>query len=144
MELSLTMPSELFTGRDGPRKDIDRAMVAEAAVTARTLLLTEDEGTIRHVPANEWLVANGWTSTTVLVQANSLAHQRLEEEAGGQALYEWMLGAYLPTVPSADDVQVIEHNARQLELAGMRYASMRVLQELHADRDPAAHFCARP
>ena len=139
-ELSFAMPSELFTGRDGPRKDIDRAMVAEAAVTERTLLLTEDESTIRHVRANEWLVANGWSSTKVLVQANSLAHQRLEEDVGGHALYEWMLGAYLPTVPSDDDVRVIEHNAGQLELAGMRHASMRVLQELHADPDPAATF----
>lgn len=140
MELSLVMPPELFTGRDGPRKDIDRAMVAEAAVTRRTLLLTEDESTIRHVPANEWLVENGWSASKVLVQANSLAHQRLEEDAGGHALYEWMLGAYLPNVPSNNDVQIIERNAYQLELAGMRYASMRVMQELHADRDPAATF----
>ncbi len=140
LELSLVMPADLFTDRDGPRKDIDRAMVAEAVVTQRTLLLTEDGSTIRHVPANQWLTANGWSESSVLLQANSLAHQRLEEDAGGHALYEWMLGAYLPTVPSGEDVSIIKHNARQLDLAGMRYASIRVLQELDADSDPAATF----
>lgn len=139
-ELSLAMPEELFAGKDGPQKDIDRLMVAEAAVTGRTLLLTEDEGTIRHVRLNRWLKDNGWTDRERLAQANGLAHQRLEESAGDQALYHWMLGAFLPDIPSEHDLRIIERNALQLEKAGMAYMSRRVRQELRADRDHAATF----
>ncbi len=139
-ELYLAMPDELFVGKDGPRKEVDRRMVAEAAVTERTLLLTEDERTIRHVRLNNWLRDNGWTDRRRLVQANGLAHQRLEESAGDQALYHWMLGAFLPEAPSEDDLRIIERNAAQLREAGLDYMGRRVLQELQADRDPAATF----
>ena len=140
MELSLVLPEDLFTGRDGPRKEVDRAMVAEAAVTGRTLLLTEDEGTIRHLRTNRWLTANRWTTADTLLRSNALAHQRLEGDAGDRALYAWMLGGFLPDEPSGRDVDIIEYNAKQLDRAGMRYASVRVLQELHADPDPAGTF----
>ena len=139
-ELNLAMPEELFAGKNGPQMDIDRLMVAESAVTGRTLLLTEDEGTIRHVRLNKWLKANGWTDRESLAQANGLAHQRLEESAGDQALYHWMLGAFLPEAPSEDDLRIIERNALQLKAAGMVYMSRRVRQELRADRNPAATF----
>ena len=139
-ELSLAMPDDLFSGKDGPRKDIDRLMVAESAVTGRTLLLTEDESTIRHVRLNNWLRSNGWTDKARLAQANGLAHQRLEESAGDQALYHWMLGAFLPDIPSEDDLRIINRNALQLEKAGMAYMSRRVRQELRDDPDHAATF----
>ena len=139
-ELSLVLPEDLFTGRDGPRKEIDRAMVAEAAATGRTLLLTEDEATIRHLRTNQWLTENRWTETKTLLRSNSLAHQSLEMDAGDTALYEWMLGAFLPDSPTDRDVGIIEHNATQLDLAGMHHASARVMQELHADRDPRDTF----
>lgn len=139
--LAVEMPDDLFPGRDDLRRDIDREMVAEAVVTNRSLLLTEDEMTIKHVQINDWLSANRLTSSRDLfIQSNVTAHKRLEQDAGGRALYEWMLGAYLPDNPSGKDVQTIKYNAGQLELAGMRYASTRVLQELRTDPDPMATF----
>lgn len=140
LELTIAMPWEFFTGRNGPNQDTDRAMVAESAVAGCTLLLTEDQSTIRHEAVNRWLEGNNWTDAPVLLQANTAAHQRLERDAGERALYEWMLGAYLPVQPSVRDAEIIDCNARQLERAGMRYAGMRVLQELHADPNPEATF----
>ena len=140
MELSLVLPEDLFTGRDGLRKEVDRAMVAEAAATGRTLLLTEDEATIRHLRTNQWLLEKRWTESETLLRSNALAHQSLEMDAGDTALYEWMLGAFLPDNPTDRDVGIIEHNATQLDLAGMHHASARVMQELHADRDPRGTF----
>jgi len=140
LELSLAMPTNMFTGRDGPQKDVDRAMVAEAAVTGRTLLLTEDQSTIRHEAVNRWLIECGWTDSRTLLQTNSVAHQRMEQLVGPNALYEWMLGAFLPDQASGRDVGIIERNAGQLQQAGMVHAARRVLQELRADPDPEATF----
>ena len=57
-QLRIELPEKYFRGTDLAQRDVDRHMVAEAAVTSRLLLVSKYKG-IRHKQLNQWLRKKG-------------------------------------------------------------------------------------
>ena len=65
-----------------------------------------------------------------------MAHRIFEHLIGPHATYEWMLGAYLPDVPSMEkDLEIIRKNIEQIRLSGLEKSAERIEQELDSDPD---------
>lgn len=135
-ELRFLLPEEFFRGPDMAQRDVDRHMVAEAAVTNKRLVVSEDENTIRHKPLNSWLKREGWSQASKLLATTDKAHRAFNRLIGPRTVYEWMLGAYLPDVPSMErDEAIIRNNIEQIRLAGLEKSAESIKEELDSDPD---------
>ena len=134
-QLRIALPDQFFQGPDIAQRDVDRHMVAEAAVTSRRLLVSEDKK-IRHKQLNQWLRSEGWSESSRLIATTEKAHRVFDRLIGPHATYEWMLGAYLPDMPSmGKDEDIIRKNIEQIRLAGLEKIANSIERELDSDPD---------
>ena len=134
-QLRIVLPDQYFRGPDIAQRDVDRHMVAEAAVTSRLLLVSKYKG-IRHKQLNQWLRSRGWSESSSLIATTEKAHRVFQRLIGSHATYEWMLGAFLPDVPSMEnDEDIIRNNIEQIRLAGLDKIANCIARELDSDPD---------
>ena len=134
-QLRFVLPDQFFRGSDMAQRDVDRHMVAEAAVTNRRLLVSEDKK-IRHKELNQWLQREGWSESSRLIATTEMANRIFEHLIGPHATYEWMLGAYLPDVPFMEkDLEIIRKNIEQIRLSGLEKIANSIERELYSDPD---------
>lgn len=139
-QLRIALPEQYFRGPDMAQRDVDRFMVAEAAVTSRLLLVSVNKG-IRHKELNLWLRRRGWTESSSLIATTDKAHRVFHRLIGSHATYEWMLGAYLPDIPSLEnDEDIIRNNIAQIRLAGLEEIANSIARELDSDPDIQGTF----
>lgn len=139
-QLRIELPEKYFRGTDLAQRDVDRHMVAEAAVTSRLLLVSKYKG-IRHKQLNQWLRRRGWSESSSLIATTEKAHRVFQRLIGSHATYEWMLGAYLPDIPSLEnDEVIIRNNIEQIRLAGLDKIANSIERELDSDPDIQGTF----
>ena len=71
-----------------------------------------------------------------MIATTDKAHRVFHRLIGSHATYEWMLGAYLPDIPSLEnDEDIIRNNIAQIRLAGLEEIANSIARELDSDPD---------